>query len=43
MAAKLSAFLKHHLPDRWMDAIIFRMHGCPDKPFLRGMTLCDHM
>jgi NAD(P)-dependent dehydrogenase (short-subunit alcohol dehydrogenase family) len=29
MDAKLCAFLKHNLPDRWMDAIIFRMFGLP--------------
>jgi hypothetical protein len=27
--AKLSAFLKRNLPDRWMDAIIFRLVGLP--------------
>ena len=27
--AKLSAFLKRNLPDRWMDAIIFWMFGLP--------------
>jgi NAD(P)-dependent dehydrogenase (short-subunit alcohol dehydrogenase family) len=29
--AKLSAFLKRNLPDRWMDAIIFRMFGLPRR------------
>ncbi|MGD0942152.1 MAG: SDR family NAD(P)-dependent oxidoreductase [Terracidiphilus sp.] len=29
MDAKLSKFLKRNLPDRWMDAIIFRMMGLP--------------
>jgi hypothetical protein len=29
MDAKLSAFLKHNLPDRWMDAITVRMMGLP--------------
>jgi NAD(P)-dependent dehydrogenase (short-subunit alcohol dehydrogenase family) len=29
MDARLSAFLKHNLPDRWMDAITFRMMGLP--------------
>ena len=29
MDAKLSAFLKRNLPDRWMDAIIFRLVGLP--------------
>lgn len=29
MDTKLCAFLKHNLPDRWMDAIIFRMFGLP--------------
>jgi hypothetical protein len=27
--ATLSAFLKRNLPDRWMDAIIFRLVGLP--------------
>jgi NAD(P)-dependent dehydrogenase (short-subunit alcohol dehydrogenase family) len=31
MDAKLSAFLKHNLPDRWMDAITFRMMGLPQQ------------
>ena len=29
--AKLSAFLKRHLPDRWMDAITFRVMGLPRR------------
>jgi hypothetical protein len=29
--AKLSAFLKRNLPDRWMDAIIFRLIGLPRR------------
>src|SRR5277367_549838 len=29
--AKVSAFLKRNLPDRWMDAIIFRMFGLPRR------------
>jgi hypothetical protein len=29
--AKLSAFLKRNLPDRWMDAIIFRLVGLPRR------------
>jgi len=29
--AKLSAFLKRNLPDRWMDAIIFSMFGLPRR------------
>jgi len=29
--AKLSAFLKHNLPDRWMDAITFRLMGLPRR------------
>jgi NAD(P)-dependent dehydrogenase (short-subunit alcohol dehydrogenase family) len=29
--AKLSAFLKRNLPDRWMDAIIFWMFGLPRR------------
>ena len=29
--AKLSAFLKRNLPDRWMDAIIFRVLGLPRR------------
>jgi hypothetical protein len=29
MDAKLSAFLKRNLPDRWMDAIIFQLVGLP--------------
>jgi hypothetical protein len=29
--AKLSKFLKRNLPDRWMDAIIFRMFGLPRR------------
>jgi len=29
--AKLSAFLKRNLPDRWMDAIIFRLFGLPRR------------
>jgi NAD(P)-dependent dehydrogenase (short-subunit alcohol dehydrogenase family) len=39
MAAKLSAFLKHHLPDRWMDAIIFRMFGLPRRVKHREVRL----
>ena len=31
MDAKLSAFLKHNLLDRWMDAITFRMMGLPQQ------------
>jgi hypothetical protein len=29
--AKLSAFLKRNLPDRWMDAITFRLVGLPRR------------
>jgi hypothetical protein len=29
--AKFAAFLKRNLPDRWMDAIIFRMFGLPRR------------
>ncbi|HTJ62414.1 MAG TPA: SDR family NAD(P)-dependent oxidoreductase [Alphaproteobacteria bacterium] len=29
--AKLGAFLKHNLPDRWMDAITFRLVGLPRR------------
>jgi NAD(P)-dependent dehydrogenase (short-subunit alcohol dehydrogenase family) len=29
--AKLSAFMKHNLPDRWMDAITFRLMGLPRR------------
>jgi NAD(P)-dependent dehydrogenase (short-subunit alcohol dehydrogenase family) len=31
MDAKLAAFFKRNLPDRWMDAIIFRMFGLPRR------------
>jgi NAD(P)-dependent dehydrogenase (short-subunit alcohol dehydrogenase family) len=31
MDAKLSAFLKRNLPDRWMDAITFRLVGLPRR------------
>jgi NAD(P)-dependent dehydrogenase (short-subunit alcohol dehydrogenase family) len=29
--AKLLAFLKHNLPDRWMDALTFRLVGLPRR------------
>ena len=29
--AKLSAFLKRTLPDRWMDALSFRLIGLPRR------------
>jgi hypothetical protein len=28
-AANVAAFMKRNLPDRWMDAITFRMMGLP--------------
>jgi NAD(P)-dependent dehydrogenase (short-subunit alcohol dehydrogenase family) len=37
--AKLSAFLKHNLPDRWMDAIIFRVLGLPRRVKLQEREL----
>jgi hypothetical protein len=36
--AKLSAFLKRNLPDRWMDAIIFRLVGLPRRVTLGTPT-----
>jgi hypothetical protein len=36
--AKLSAFLKRNLPDRWMDAIIFRLVGLPQRVALGTPT-----